>query len=160
MTQRLILCALAVLLPTFAFAMAARLDLTSALRDADLIARIKVVSTKPAPPGSGYKQLAEATISEAIKGSKAGNTIQLLSNNGFICPNVIYKANDDCIIFARQTPKGYFETMNTYAGQFCVRDGIVEGFYLFVRIAPELAEKAKSEAIVSTLKRLINTPVK
>ncbi|MEQ1853693.1 MAG: hypothetical protein ABMA01_19125 [Chthoniobacteraceae bacterium] len=140
--------------------MAAALDLKTALRDADLIARIKVVSTKPAPTGSRYKQLALATITDGIKGPKAGDTIQLLSDNGSICPNVLYGANDDCIIFARRTPEGYYETMNTYAGQFRVRDGLVEDCYLFRRTAPELAKNAKSEAIISAFRRLINTPNK
>ena len=160
MTRRLILCSFALLLPALAFAMAAGLDLTTALRDADLIARIKVVSTKPAPAGSRYKQLALATITEGIKGPKGGDTIQLLSDNGFICPNVLYQANDDCIIFARRTPEGHYETMNTYAGQFRVRDGIVDGCYLFYDTAPELDKKVKPEAIISALRRLINTPNK
>jgi hypothetical protein len=160
MTRRLILCSFALLLPAIAFAMAAGLDLETALRDADLIARIKVVSTKPAPAGSRYKQLALATMTESIKGSKAGETIQLLSDNGSTCPNVLYAANDDCIIFARRTPEGYYETMNTYAGQFRVRDGLVEACYLFYRTEPELAKKAKPEAIISAFRRIINTPKK
>ena len=160
MTRRLILCSFALLLPTLLFAKAIGLDLKTALRDADLIARIKVVSTKPTPVGSRYKQLAQATITEGIKGRKGGDTIQLFSDNGLACPNVLYDVNDDCIIFARQTPEGYFETMHTYTGRFRVRDGIVEGCYLLSDIAPELAKKAKPEAIVSTLRRLINTPNK
>ena len=156
MIHRLILCLLAILLPTDAFAMSRGLDLDSALRDADLIARIKVISVAQAPSDSGYKQLAQATVTESIKGLKAGTVIELLSDNGFTCPNVLYQANDDCIIFARRTPKGHFETMNTYAGQFRIRDGLVVDFYLlpaYDSAYDSTRKAAKPETIIALLRR-------
>jgi len=68
--------------------MAAALNLNSALQDADLITRVKIVSVTDAPAGSGFKHVARATITDAAKGPQPGESIELLSDNGFICPNV------------------------------------------------------------------------
>ena len=78
-----------------AFPFAACLGLEPALKDADLVARVKIVSVANAPADSGFRQLARAMITDSAKGPKAGVSIELLSDNGFIGPNVNYAVGDE-----------------------------------------------------------------
>lgn len=135
-----------------AFPMAEALDLDKALRDADLIARVKVISVGPAPANSGYTHIARATIMEALKGQKLGESIDLLSDNGLSCPNVIYAVGDDCIVFARRRKTGHFDTMNAQAGRFLVEKGSAE-FYPLIKPDPEVMRHGTAEQIQAEFRR-------
>jgi hypothetical protein len=137
-----------------AFPKASGLDLDTALRDADLIARIKVISVAPAPAHSGFNHIAHATVMDVAKGSKQGETIEIFSDNGLVCPNVIYSVGDDCIVFARRTKSGHFETMNTYLGKFRIENGSTE-FYLLPRFDPKLNQHDTPKQIQADFKRKI-----
>jgi hypothetical protein len=136
-----------------AFAIARALDLDSALKEADLIARLTVTSVGPAPKDSGYRNLATANVTNSVKGLPAGS-VSLLSDNGYICPNVLYKVGDECIVFAKRRPDGSFETMNQYSGQFRVEDGKVR-YYAFRRPETHLPAGASREAITKELEKMV-----
>jgi hypothetical protein len=135
-----------------AFALARSLDVESALQEADLIARITVTSVGDAPKGSGYEHLATATVTNSVKGLPAGATLSILSDNGYICPNVVYGVGDDCIVFAKRRRDGSFETMNTLAGRFRVQNGNVR-YYSFHRISTQLAMHGSDEDIRKEFER-------
>ena len=147
-----LLCLLAI--APAALPLAVWLDLETALRDADLIARVRVISVSPAPADSGFKHIARVTVIDTAKGSKLGESVDLLSDNGLTCPNVLYAVGDDCIVFAKRRKNGHFETMNAYAGQFRVENGSAE-FYLPSRLSPPLWEHGSTEQILAELKRKI-----
>ena len=143
-------------------------DLGSSLRKADLVARVKIVSVANAPADSGFRQLARATITDAVKGMKQGENIDLLSDNGYVCPNVIYKVGDDCIVFAMRRKSGHFETMYTYAGLFRLENGAAECHLLadldhelyrgtFKEIEAKVRHKYQAEEILAVLRRHLST---
>ena len=154
-----------------AFPMAVALELEPALKDADLVARVKIVSVTDAPAGSEYRKLARATVTDSAKGPKAGESIELLWDNGSICPNVIYKVGDDCIVFAKRQKSGYFETMNTYAGQFRLENGTTE-CYLLSRLDPtrylgtreevlaKMNRKYSADELMAEFRRRLASPAK
>ena len=154
-----------------AFPLAACLELEPALKDADLVARVKIVSVANAPADSGFRQLARAMITDSAKGPKAGESIELLSDNGFICPNVNYAVGDDCIVFAKRRKSGHFQTMNTSAGQFRLDKGATE-CYLFEDLDPDfykgtadqirarMHRKYQAEEIMATLRRVLSSLAK
>ncbi len=115
----------------------AGLSLEKAIEEADIIARIRIISdvqlvpyTPKADPRE-YKKIATATVLTPLKGCKAGDTLKLNHTNGFGCPNVIYRTEGEYIVFLRKSSsEGHFDTMNLYAGQFPIEDGMVLGFYL------------------------------
>ena len=131
-----------------AFPMAMALELEPALKDADLVAHVKIVSVADAPADSGFRQLARATITDSAKGPKAGEHIELLSDNGNICPNVLYAAGDDCVVFAKRNKSGHFQTMNTYAGQFRIENGTTE-CYMLSRLDPKRYLGTREEVLAN-----------
>jgi len=115
----------------------AGLSLEKALKEADIIAHIRITSAVQIIPYTPkldpreYRRIATATVLTSFKGCKAGDTLKLNHTNGFGCPNVIYRAECEYIVFLRKSSdEGRLDTMNLYAGQFPIEDGMVLGFYL------------------------------
>ena len=154
-----------------AFPMARSLELEPALRDADLVARVKIISVVTAPADAGFRQLARATITDVAKGPKTGENIELLSDNGYTCPNVVYQVGDDCIVFAKRRKSGHYETMNTYSGRFRLENGVTE-CYLLLKLDPDLLRgtreqidarfhrKYRAEEIMAEFRRRLANPKK
>ena len=112
-------------------------SLAKSLKEADVIARIRITSDAEIIPHTPkldpreYRRIATATVLTPFKGCKAGDTLKLNHTNGFGCPNVIYTTEHEYIVFLRKSSdEGRFDTMNLYAGQFPIEDGMVLGFYL------------------------------
>jgi hypothetical protein len=112
-------------------------SLEKSLKEADIIAHICVTSDVEIIPYAPkldpreYRRIATATVLIPFKGCKAGDTVKLNHTNGFGCPNVIYTTEREYIVFLRKSSdEGRFDTMNLYAGQFPIQDGMVLGFYL------------------------------
>lgn len=112
-------------------------SLEKSLKEADIIAYIRIISdvqiiryaAKLDP--REYRRIATATVLTPFKGCKAGDTLKLNHTNGFGCPNVIYRTECEYIVFLKKSSdEGRFDTMNLYAGQFPIEDGMVLGFYL------------------------------
>jgi hypothetical protein len=113
-----------------AMAKAMRIDLPTKIVSSELVARVKVSSTKiyATKTDAGLRRVAQCRVQESVKGLKKGVQFELEFDNGFACPNVLYKAGDDCIIFARLLANGRYSTCNTYFGKFTVQDGVVLGW--------------------------------
>jgi hypothetical protein len=111
-------------------------SLEKSLKEADIIAHIRITSDEIIPYAPKldpreYRRIATATVLTPFKGCKAGDTLKLNHTNGFGCPNVIYTTEREYIVFLRKSSgEGRFDTMNLYAGQFPIEDGMVLGFYL------------------------------
>ena len=112
-------------------------SLENALKEAHIIAHIRITSDIQMIPYTSkldpreYRRIATATVLTSFKGSKAGDTLKLNHTNGFGCPNVIYTTEREYIVFLKKSSdEGRFDTMNLYAGQFQIEDGMVLGFYL------------------------------
>jgi hypothetical protein len=112
-------------------------SLEKSLKEADIIAHIRVtsdveiISYAPKLDPREYRRIATATVLTPFKGCKTGDTLKLNHTNGFGCPNVIYTTEREYIVFLRKhSDEGRFDTMNLYAGQFPIQDGMVLGFYL------------------------------
>jgi hypothetical protein len=112
-------------------------SLEKSLKEADIIAHIRIISDVEIIPYTPkldpreFRRIATATALTPLKGCKAGDTIKLNHTNGFGCPNVIYRTEGEYIVFLRKSSdEGRFDTMNLYAGQFPIEDGMVLGFYL------------------------------
>jgi len=113
-----------------ALAMARKIDLPTKVVSCELIARVKVSSTKicASKTNAGLHRVAQCRVLESVKGLKKGVQFELEFDNGAACPNVLYKPGDDCIIFARLLANGRYSTYNTYFGKFTVQDGVVLGW--------------------------------
>jgi len=112
-------------------------SLEKSLKEADIIAHIRITSDVQIIPYAPkldpreYRRIAAATVLTSFKGCKAGDTLKLNHTNGFGCPNVIYTTEREYIVFLKKSSaEGRFDTMNLYAGQFQIEDGMVLGFYL------------------------------
>jgi hypothetical protein len=112
-------------------------SLENSLKEADIIAYIRITSDVEIIPHTPkldpreYRRIATAKVLTPFKGCKAGDTLKLNHTNGFGCPNVIYTTEREYIVFLKKSSdEGRFDTMNLYAGQFKIEDGMVLGFYL------------------------------
>ncbi|HWL51688.1 MAG TPA: hypothetical protein VNQ90_04590 [Chthoniobacteraceae bacterium] len=147
---QLILCMVAI---HASWGMAVGLVLPDAIKRADLIAHIRIDDDLEISPrfkrtsnadggvtiallgGSddpeAYTRIATASIVHTFKGGEGTGTIKIRHTNGFTCPNVIYQAGEEYIVFLRKEPDSdHYLTMNHYAGQFKMEDGQVIAFYL------------------------------
>ncbi|MCM8538139.1 MAG: hypothetical protein NE334_19505 [Lentisphaeraceae bacterium] len=101
---------------TDTFAKAALVPLEEKVNSCELVARIKVLEIKKIS-NSKFKSQARILILDKIKGEATGKEVILEFNNGLGCPNVHYKLNEDCIIFAKKMKNGNYFTFNTYFGK-------------------------------------------
>jgi len=102
-------------------ARAINLPLPEKVRQSTVIARVRVLSTQRNLQDEQHKSVARLRILEAIKGTRAGQELDLSFDNGFVCPNVIYKKGEDCLVFAEKRSDGRYETVNAYNGKYLIR---------------------------------------
>ncbi|MCM8531266.1 MAG: hypothetical protein NE330_08920 [Lentisphaeraceae bacterium] len=136
------------------FAKAALVPLEEKVKSCELIARIKVLEINK-NLGGKFKSQAKILILDKIKGEDTGTEVILEFNNGLGCPNILYKLDDDCIIFAKKMKNGNYYTFNTYFGKVEVeineqQEPIVSG-HLF---------GSKTSISYSKSKEIINSNIK
>lgn len=91
-----------------------------ALREADLVARIQVVSIVKASEGSA---IARSKVIDLVKGENDGSLIDLVFYPNVACPFQSFEVGEDCLVFVWRTQEGKLVTIFARAGQFAVKDG-------------------------------------
>ncbi len=129
-------------LSTQVWSMGVGLTEDQARKKSDVIAHVRIVATTkdadpfrskpdaPEPKLDSFSQLATAEVLTAVKGCKNGDVLTLAFNNGYGCPNIIYREKEECLVFLQKSADGPYHTMNLYCGRFSVEDGQVQRFYL------------------------------
>ena len=116
------------LLAAAAFAKAAYIPLKEKVTAADRIARVRVVSTRANDRGRPYRSVATVRVLQPIKGPEERRAFEIEFDNGLGCPNVLYEAGEECLVFATRTQNGRYQTFNTYFGKYLVKDETAAGW--------------------------------
>jgi hypothetical protein len=130
------------------------------LSEADTIARVRVLDVadlpKPNRPVNEEDEFVNTRISRAeivdpLKGAVAKATIRIEHHNGLLCPNVIYAANEEYLVFLRKVPgTDRYVTIGFYSGAYQIEKHFIEGFYLFEEKKPQQYKKAN--AVIADLR--------
>lgn len=124
MTRRLlVLSAFAGLLPWTArpaTALSIALPLPELVQRSSLIARVRVIETRPAPVPNRYRSLAKVRLLEVLRGEPGADVVQVRFDNGYACPNVHFEKGEECLLFAEQEIDGCFLTVNWDNGKKAV----------------------------------------
>jgi hypothetical protein len=133
-----------------ACARAVNMPLPEKVRQSTVIARVRVLSTQQSLPDEHYKSVARLRILEAVKGTRAGQELELAFDNGFACPNVLYKEGEECLVFAGKRSDGRYETVNAYNGKYLIKEARVPYW------KPRVAESTLWSKVVAEIKRSAN----
>lgn len=121
--------AMALHAPQAAFAKAAYAPLPQKVAQSDLIARVQITSTRKNVGEdvgqSAYRSIASARIVHSFKGLGKGQPIELEYDNGAVCPNVLYKPGEECLVFLVRNKNGRYSTFNSYYGKYLVKEEAV-----------------------------------
>jgi hypothetical protein len=157
--------ALSGLLPTNAYGMIAPMGGEELLKQADVVARIRIIDVAEHPgPQIGTlanRKISQFEIVESIKGPAAKTIFRIEhGNSGAACPIVVYEANGEYLVFARKVPgTDRYVTLNYSEGNYRIQKGVIEGYYIFGEKPPQQFKKA--EAVVAELhERLKKVPKK
>ena len=147
------------------FGMGIALSENAVRTESDVIAHVIITATAPVesapetksdPSTDRFERVATARVITAVKGCKAGDSLSLLFDNGFGCPNVIYAEKEECLVFLKKDTAGVYRTMNLYCGRFSVNDGQVADFYLMGPVEKTPA----STPLKTVIDWLLTPPVK
>ncbi|MCA1616769.1 MAG: hypothetical protein LC800_22305 [Acidobacteria bacterium] len=98
------------------------------VKPADLIARVRILSTTGTGAADGYPgKVSLVSVTEAVRGAVRGQVVELEhSYVNVICPNVMYEVGEDVLLFATKRPGGRYGTLYADAGKIPIRHGLVE----------------------------------
>jgi hypothetical protein len=72
--------------------------------------------------------LARTEVLRSLKGPQPGSVIELEFDNGLTCPNAIYIAETEYLVFWREIAPKRYATYNFYYGKFSIEDDRVIGW--------------------------------
>ena len=120
--RMILVVALVLVSASAAFGKAAFIPLPKKAAESDLIARVRILSTRKLQGSKDYRSIARVKVARVIKGLGFGRKFDLEFDNGLGCPNVHYSKGDDCLIFAVRMANGHYQTYNAYYGKIDVKE--------------------------------------
>jgi len=127
-------------------------SLEKKVAESDLIARVQVLSVRESDTPADYKSIAEAEVTESIKGLPKGRKFELEFDDGSLSSNVLYQTGDDCLLFAIRRNNGRYATYNDCYGKLPIREHKVQPWLLYGK--PDLPDRPVHQVIVEVRKLL------